>query len=164
MKRIIIFFSASGNTKKIAETVQKVLKCDKIELKLKKEIPINGFLKIFWFFKQVLLKAKPQLLPLEKDFKDYDLIIIGTPVWANSISSPIRSFLKSYKISEKKIALFCCSASGSGRGKPIEILLQSLRGNKVVSKASFTEPKKDNSEQTIKKAKGWAKEILSKTG
>ena len=40
----------------------------------------------------------------EKDLKDYDLVIIGTPVWAGRCSSIVREFLKKYGRDLERVA------------------------------------------------------------
>ncbi|MDY0382657.1 MAG: hypothetical protein RBS20_02850, partial [Atribacterota bacterium] len=48
-------------------------------------------------------------IPIEKLKKDpvqYELIIVGTPIWAGNMSTPILSFLKEYKEKINKFAFF----------------------------------------------------------
>lgn len=44
--------------------------------------------------------------PLSRVPSDYDLIIIGTPIWAWSPTPAIRTYVKNNNLSGKKVALF----------------------------------------------------------
>jgi hypothetical protein len=41
------------------------------------------------------------------DPQAYDLILVGTPVWAASVSTPVRSYLASHRASLPDVAFFC---------------------------------------------------------
>jgi len=102
-KILIVYYSLTGNTRFIAETLQEKLKADIQEIKPKKDIKPKGAMKYFWGGYKATMKQKPSLEPIEKDPNNYDVIIIGTPVWAWTIAPPIRSFLSKYDLSDKKI-------------------------------------------------------------
>ena len=96
MKSLVIFYSFEGNTKLMAENIAQTAEADVLELKPKKEIQSKGFMKYFWGGKAAMMKEKPELLPFDKNIQDYDLIFIGTPVWAWTYSPPLNSFFSSY--------------------------------------------------------------------
>lgn len=48
-----------------------------------------------------------------RDLSTYDLVIVGTPVWAGTMSTPIRTFLSENKDKIKQVAFFC-TMGGSG--------------------------------------------------
>jgi len=105
MKILVVFYSRSGRTKKVAEAISDILKCDKEEIfdtKNRKGIP--GFL-------SAGTDANLRRLTAIKEIKNnpslYDLVIIGTPIWSSNISTPIRTYLFLYKEEFKKVAFFC---------------------------------------------------------
>lgn len=105
MKILVVFYSRSGRTKKIAETISDILKCDKEEIfdtKNRKGIP--GFL-------SAGTDANLRRLTAIKETKNnpslYDLVVIGTPVWSSNISTPIRTYLTLHKEDFKNVAFFC---------------------------------------------------------
>lgn len=53
-----------------------------------------------------------------ESFEDYDVVFIGYPLWYSRMATPMQSFLHSHasKLSGKKIALFCTSASSGMSG------------------------------------------------
>ena len=105
MKILVVFYSRSGRTKKIAEAISGILKCEKEEIfDLKNRKGIPGFL-------SAGTDANLRRLTAIKEIKNnpslYDLVIIGTPVWSSNISTPIRTYLSLYKDNFKEVAFFC---------------------------------------------------------
>ncbi len=60
-----------------------------------------------------LLKKRADLKGQAKDPIDYDMVIVGTPVWCMNVSSPVRSYLFSQKEKFREVAFF---ASEGGIG------------------------------------------------
>ena len=160
MKTLIAFYSLTGNVKKIACAIAQATGGETLEIKTKKEIPSKGFGKYFWGGKQVMNKEKPELLPLDKNPNDYDLIFIGTPVWAANFVPAIRSFLSSAKLQNKKIALFC-SHAGDNAGATFTNLEKELMGNEIVGKIDFrSEPATpERLDKILEQSADWAKTI-----
>jgi len=158
MKILIIFYSFSGNTKLIAENIAKTIGADFLELKQKKEIKSKGFMKYIWAGKAALMKTKPELFPLDKDIQKYDVLFIGTPVWAWTYSPPLNTLFSTCNISGKKIALFCCH--GGGKGKIFDKMKEALKGNQILREIDFKDPLKNNTAVNIQKAKKWAEDII----
>ena len=105
MEILVVFYSRSGRTKKVAEAISDILKCDKEEIfdtKNRKGIP--GFL-------SAGTDANLRRLTAIKEIKNnpslYDLVIIGIPIWSSNISTPIRTYLSLCKEEFKKVAFFC---------------------------------------------------------
>jgi len=158
MKKIVIFYSLNGNTRFIAENIAKTINADLLELKLKKEITSKGFMKYFWAGKAVMTKAKPELLPAEKNIKDYELLIIGTPVWAFTYAPALNTFFSQNPLLNKKIALFCCH--GGVKGPIFRKMKEALIDNQILGEIDFQEPLKNKFAKNIEKAKQWAENLI----
>jgi flavodoxin len=105
MKILVVFYSRSGKTKKVAEAISDILKCDKEEIfDIKSREGIVGFL-------SAGTDANLRRLTAIKEIKNnpslYDLVIIGTPIWSSNISTPIRTYLSLHKEDFKNVAFFC---------------------------------------------------------
>jgi len=105
MKILVVFYSRSGKTKKVAEAISEILKCDKEEIfDIKSREGIAGFL-------SAGTDANLRRLTAIKEMKNnpslYDLVIIGTPIWSSNISTPIRTYLSLHKEDFKEVAFFC---------------------------------------------------------
>ncbi|MEM3692878.1 MAG: hypothetical protein QXI39_02510 [Candidatus Bathyarchaeia archaeon] len=53
------------------------------------------------------LKKLTTIEKIKKDPNLYDVVIIGTPVWNNTMSTPIRTYILQYKENFKEVAFFC---------------------------------------------------------
>lgn len=75
----------------------------------------KGFMKFLWGGKQVFSKKQPELLLFDKNPEDYDLFIIGTPVWAWTYAPALRTFFANTNLSNKKSLCFVAMAAEKGR-------------------------------------------------
>jgi hypothetical protein len=99
-----------------------------------------------------------ELAPIEHDPRKYDMIFIGTPVWAWAPAPPIYSYLKKFKLRNKKIALFTCSEGE--RGKTFQKMESLLPKNEIISKKEFINPRKDMDGTCSLKARQWAQGVM----
>lgn len=58
-------------------------------------------------------RQTPAIEPFSIDLSAYDLVILGTPVWAGHMAAPMRTFLEQHKQQLARIAAFC-TLGGSG--------------------------------------------------
>lgn len=154
MKALVVYFSFEGNTKLVAKKISETINADLVELKTSKVYPKEGIGKFFWGGKSVIFGEKPELNNQPIDMKQYDVIIIGTPVWAGTFSPPIKSLISQYPIQGKKIGMFACHGGG-GAAKCFEKLKKALPGNEFLSVIDFVEPLRKSDENTTKAIK-WA--------
>jgi len=156
MKKLVIYYSLDGNTRFIAENIARSSQADILELKTEINLPTSSFGKHFVGGGMVFKRETPALLPFDKNPADYDVIIIGTPVWAFNFTPPIRSLLNQYKIIGKKIALFCCC--NGMPGKTIPNMKKLLPGNEFIGEKVFIKTLK-NKDFSEKEALEFAKTI-----
>lgn len=157
MKILVIYYSLTGNAKLVAEIIAEKTGADLLGLKPEKELNSNSLLKHLWGGKQVITKEKPKLLPLAKNPKDYDLIFIGTPVWAFNFCPAVRSFLAENKITDKKIVIFCCHEGMMG--KTFQNLKKELANNEIIGQLDLILPIK-NKDKAEQKIQDWLKTII----
>lgn len=160
MKTLIVYYSLEGNTRFIAEAVAKCVNADILELKPEKDVPSKGFLKFVLGGKQVIFKKCPKLKTLEKSIEDYDMIFLGSPVWAGTFTPAFNTFFSKKKIENKKVALFCCY--GGQSGKIFGNFRKHLTKSKVIGEIGFKEPLKNDKELNKSRAEKWAKNIMNK--
>ena len=103
------------------------------------------------------MKKKPELEAYDNNL-DYDLLVIGTPVWAGTFSPAIRTFLKENNLDGRKVALFACHAGG-GADKCFEKFKKFSHNCKVISTMDFVDPLKKDTANNIDKAVKWAKSL-----
>ena len=108
MKSLVVYFSRSGTTKKLAEAIAKELRADIEQLFDVK--PKKGLFGYLAYGRDAMKGMPAQLKMTVKDPKEYDIVIIGTPVWAGTVCSPVRAYLLQNK-GLSKVAFFCTSSS-----------------------------------------------------
>ena len=148
MKTAIVYYSMSGNTKMIAEMISKELSADMIELIPEKAYPDKGMRKFLWGGFAAVMSEKPKLYPYSFDAEQYDLILIGSPVWASNVAPPIRTFVEENKnaLKEKQFGVFLCYAGG-GADKALEKLKKLLNIDRFVSELVLIDPKDKPAEE-----------------
>jgi flavodoxin len=158
MKKLVVYYSLDGNTKLIAEAIASETGADILELMPVKEITRNNFLKYFSGGKEAMTKAEPELMPFNVKPEDYDLIFIGTPVWAWTYAPALRTFFKTQKLKNKKVALFCCH--GGGPRNFFEKFEEAVAGNTILGRVEFKDPIRNAKEIDVQMARDWSKLIV----
>lgn len=157
-KILIVYYSLTGNTKYIAEIIQEVTNADILPIKPIKELNPKGAMKFIWGGAQATMKKKPKLEPFEIDPDDYNILFLGTPVWAWTFSPPIRSFLSKFDLSETNVAIWICH--GGGPGKTLKRLKDYTKALKILGEIDFFDPLKNNPEEAKEKVLVWAIDII----
>lgn len=141
MKTAVIYYSLDGNTRYAAEKIATKLGADLIRLIPVKEYPTGKVGKYFWGGKSATFGEAPKLEPYLFDTKMYDLVILGTPVWAGTVTPPLRTFIRENKLTGMRVALFA-SCSGGSTDKCFEQMKKEGGDLDVVSTLRLVEPLK----------------------
>ena len=151
MKTAIVYYSMHGNVRYVSEKVAKELGADLIELKPVKAYPDKGAMQFLWGGSAVTFKKKPDLEPYSFNAADYDLVIIGTPVWAGSFTPPLRTFFENNDLTGKKIAVIATSGGGDS-AKCLQAVKEATKADSLAATLSLVDPKdkpSDNVEKEI---------------
>jgi flavodoxin len=109
LKHLIVYYSRTGTTKRVAQAICLHLQgdCEEV-IDTKPRTGIFGYLRAG---RDVGAKALTTLQKLQYNPQDYDIVILGSPVWRNSVSTPIRTYISLYKEQFKYVAFFCTQKS-----------------------------------------------------
>ncbi len=134
-RTLIVFHSRSGNTRRIAQALARRLDADLDEIRIVQ--PLKGALGYAMCAIEAIACLAPALRPAGKNPAAYDLVVIGTPVWFWSLSSPVRSWLEGHPLGKQRVAFFCTmGASGASR---VFATMQALAGRKPAATLALTE-------------------------
>ena len=111
-KILIVYYSRTGTTRIVAEHLSRVMKCD-LEA-IAETGDRNGVLGYWRSIIEARRQSHPPITAPRKDPSQYDLVIVGTPVWAWSVSSPIRSYLAASRGKLPEMAFFCTLGGAGG--------------------------------------------------
>jgi flavodoxin len=114
MKTLIVYYSRSGVTKKVAEFIGKKIGATVEELidKDKRE----GVLGYIRSGKEAMKKELAEIEAIKNNPEDFDLIFIGTPVWAGTMAPAVRTYIEKNKDKIKK-AIFFSTQGGTREQK-----------------------------------------------
>jgi len=118
-KAIVLYYSRTGTTRVVANTIQEALDCDLQEIKdLKDRSGIKGF---WGGTKDVSDKVKADIKPEMLDLAAYDLILICSPVWVQHFAPAVTTFMETIDFNDKKIVLAAVARIGMNDEKRDEL-------------------------------------------
>lgn len=110
-KILIVYYSRTNKTRKVAQILADKLGGDIEEIR--DTVDRRGA-KGYWLSgKDATLRKLTVLEKSEKDLNNYDLVLIGTPIWSWNMSVPVRTYIIENKDNFKEVAFFC-TMGGSG--------------------------------------------------
>ena len=150
---LIAYYSHSGNTKRLAEIIQRVAGGDLFEIKPKKEYPKNYNEVVSLAKIEKEEKTKPELID-NGDTEKYDIVFLGTPVWWYTYATPIRTFLIQNDFDNKIIIPFC-THGGGGESMTYKDIEEMAKGAFV--KEGFTSY---GTSATVQDVQEWVNKVL----
>ena len=139
-RKLVAYFSASGVTAKVAETLSEAIGADLYEIE-----PAVPYTKkdLNWMDKKSRSTvemndpaSRPAIAGMRDNMKDYDTVFVGFPIWWYVAPHIINTFLESYDLTGKTIVPFATSG-GSDMGKTNEKLMPSCAGAKLIEGKVF---------------------------
>ena len=135
-KTLIAYFSVSGNTKALAGMLGTMMSADVFEIR--PEVPytaadVRYTNPLARCNKEKIGKKDVPIKNKVENFGDYELILIGFPIWYFTAPNIISTFVKSYDFTGKKVALFATSG-GSDITKAPDTLQPLMKGEIIGAK------------------------------
>lgn len=110
-KKLVLYFSETQTTQKVALALQKQLSLpDKAVVAIELVEPYTG--NMMETMQRAQREKQPALKPLKAKIADYDIIFLGYPIWSGTYALPIASLLKQEDFAGKTIVPFCTFGSG----------------------------------------------------
>jgi len=134
MKTLIVYYSRTGHTKEIAEAIAADLGADIV--RIEDDADRVGALGYLRSGLDALLGRSGSIRPTATDPADYDLVIVGSPVWSGRLSTPVRTYIADNKTALKHIAFFC--TEGAYGGPRVFKTMQDLSGRHPVATLEVT--------------------------
>lgn len=121
MKTVIVYYSYGGNTRQVALQIQKETNVDMVRLE-----PLNPYDGDYWDVVdqgkiEVEQDVKPKLKNNLNFIKNYERIILCSPIWWYTLAPVVKSFLDKVDISNKEV-IPVITNGGYGLGKSIQDL------------------------------------------
>jgi flavodoxin len=112
MKTLVACYSRTGYTKKVGQAIAGKISADFEEIiDLTDRRGSRGWLNAS---RDATFKRKTAIKPLEKNPADYDLVIIGTPVWAWTMTPAVRTYIEQNRGRFNRVAFYCTMGINGG--------------------------------------------------
>jgi len=141
-KILVVYYSRTGNTKQVAELIAEKYHADirRIEeIKKRKWLPAT----LFFGGYEAMNEKCSELKPMDFSLEGYDLIFVGSPVWASKPVPAVNSFVAQADFKNKNVALFF-TMGGTKYEKAIETLLNRISEKGGIIKGAFAVQSGDN--------------------
>jgi len=156
-KKIVAFFSASGVTRKVADSLSEAANADLYEIR--PEVPYTKA-DLDWRDKKSRSSvemndqsSRPAIADKDAHIGEYDVVFVGFPIWWHIAPTIINTFLESYDFAGKTIVPFATSGS-SGIGETVANLKESIDAS-----ATITDGKMLNGKQTKEGLTAWVNSL-----
>jgi flavodoxin len=159
MKALVVYYSKSGTTKKIAERIAKKVNADIEALVDKKKR--SGLIGWLVAGRDGMKKNATEIASVKYDPANYDIVIIGGPLWGfNSVAPATRTYLAQNKDKIKKVAFFMTRGGSSPSDKALTDLKE-LYGRSVAETLDLRQGDID-SDESLKKLEHFASSVTAK--
>jgi len=135
MKILVTYFSRTGYTRRVAERLAKDL--DATICPIEESGSRLGFLGYSRCLLEASFDIDPRIKPITHDPAQFDLVMIGTPIWGWRVASPPRAFARIHGKQIKRAAFFC-TMGGSGAETAFAQLRQAV-GSEPVATLALTD-------------------------
>ena len=132
-KTLILYYSRTGTTAIVAEAMTKVLNADIAEIKCHRYDP--GWFRYLLAGYDSVKGHLPSVDSPEIDLDNYDLVILGAPIWTSYPALPLHSYLSRNPNLPDRVALFLTSGGHSVPEKAVKIVDELLQSNLVATLA-----------------------------
>jgi flavodoxin len=114
---LVVYFSRRGHTRAMATLIAE--QCGAETEEIVDVVDRRGLLGYWRSMLEAVLHWPAPIQPSSHSPRDYDTVIIGTPVWAWQLASPVRAYLCRHRGRFRRVAFFCCHR-GWGPGGALE--------------------------------------------
>ncbi len=162
MKTLVVYYSKSGNTRRVAEEIAKALGGETEEI-IETGAKRSGILGFLLAGRGAIMREKSAIEAPKKRPADYDLIFVGSPVWGWNLVPAVRSYLGAVDLREKPVAFFCTMGS-NGEKKTFESMRELVPNSGALGELAILQAELKSPDALAKRVAAWAQEMAAKAG
>jgi len=132
-KALVVYYSRTGTTKQVAEAIADGLGAELEEIVDTKSR--KGMLGFVAGGKDARLNKPTEIQDVRSDPSAYNLVVIGTPVWASSVTPAIRTYMTRCKDALPGVAFFL-TTGGTGIDRTFEQMAE-LCGKQPITRLAL---------------------------
>jgi len=133
-RTLIVYYSLSGNTERVAKDLAARLDADLQQVRERTNRQgFRGYLRAAF---DSLRERPASLVDVAKDAGDYELTIIGSPIWVGRITPAMRTYLESIRGRARNVAFF--TTSGNTDVEKVVPAMQTLVDRESIASIGFS--------------------------
>ena len=135
-RNLIVFYSMTGNTRGLANELRDALHGhleEIVEPRTRK-----GLVGVIRALFDALARREPPIRDPARDPAQYELLVLGGPVWAGRMAAPVRSYARRHGPRARQLAFFC--TQGGNEAGPAFAELAALCGGEPVATLAISAP------------------------
>ncbi len=136
----VVYYSLEGHTHYLAQELAGRLACDLFAIYPEKPYPTTGFSKFFTAGRDASLKRTIALRKPLPDLQDYATVLLCTPIWAETTSAPVYSFLTQTNLSSKRLFFIATCSGGPAKRCFQRMRKAASKGATVLGEERFVHP------------------------
>lgn len=109
---LIACYSMTGHTRMLAGEIRAAFGTDADLEHIGEPRPRRGFSGVLRILLDVALRREAPISPIERDPAGYALLILGGPIWAGRLASPVRTYARRHGGVVPRVAVFCTQGGG----------------------------------------------------
>lgn len=152
---LVAYFSMSGNTRLIAQDIQRMTGGDIFEIKAVGEYGPDFDSAVEQAREESRNGARPELRAKVADMQDYDVVFVGFPNWVGTMPMAVFSFLEQHDFTGKILVPFCTHGTG-GIGNTISDLKKLNLHAEIREHIDFYRNDVKNAEEPVR---NWLREL-----
>lgn len=118
-RALVVYYSMTGKSRKVAEEIGAAIGADIEEIcEPHTRKGLGGALSAMF---SALARREPPIRPSIHDPARYDLLVMGGPVWAGRMATPLRTYARRHGAQPQDVAFFC-TEGGRGAEKAFDEL------------------------------------------
>ncbi len=112
MKSLIVYYSHSGNTRRLAEKISRITGGDLLEIIPETAYPKDYDTVVDQAHKEIRAGFRPALKTEVSGLSACDALFVGTPNWWSSPAPPVSAFLEQAELNGTLVLPFCTHGGG----------------------------------------------------
>lgn len=137
MTALVLYYSNTGNTQKVAKALAEQLGADLAEITCQTYLAWYGPLAMAW---DIFTRHRPKVSVVAPKDARYDLVVVGGPVWAAHVAPPVLSALRMLPSADATaIFVTCRGTSPNSPPDPALAEMQAATPAPVIASRIFRE-------------------------
>jgi len=147
MRVAIVFYSKTGITKEIVLKISNMLKEKGIAVDVFELKPLHDYGGLLYLnprlIYETLIRKSTEItvIPYEPKLENYDILILASPIWCETITPPIREFIRRHKFPGKKTICITTSMFPLKYSKKLKKIAEKYGKYKVIYHVNISKGK-----------------------